>query len=648
MLGAAGASDLVALSIDHPREMLHGIEQREAIHAQMQEVHRNNLLRGASSANSLAYKALHINPVTLSWKDLTYDVRVSRKNPQTGQSEVIDKRILDSISGIVRPGEMLAICGPSGGGKTTLLDAIAGRIDPNRKGRKFSGDVLVNGKVRDDTFSMVASYVQQEYALQTPFTVKETMAYAADLLIPHSESTREERRMRAENVIHVLGLDSCTNTIVGDVFRKGLSGGQLRRLSIAVELVRNPSILLLDEPTSGLDSAAAENIMGHLSHLAKMGTTVVCTIHQPPSEVWANFDKFCLLSQGKCLYFGAASDSVDYFGRMGYPCPGLSNPADFFLRLANTDFEGHADIEALSTGFKTQPEGMALATGLTRPIDHQVHPHKKTNGFLVQLMILSHRAFFNNARNPGIFLVRLIMYIMLCAMIGFMFWDLQLGPSDINSRITMLFYVAAFLVFMSVAVLPFFIVERAVFLRERANGWYMVPAYVLATFLMSLPGLFIISLVSTLLVVLPSGLNGFGVFLVDLFLSLVAAEAFMCVVASVVPHYIIGIALGAAVYGFFMLCEGFMKIKDDIPDYFIWGYYIAFHTYSFRAFMVNEFEGIKYFVNSPQFADGKAVLKFYNMEDKPVWKDLVVLAGYALGLQLIFGTILQVFHKGKR
>ena len=244
---------------------------------------RHYRISSASGANSFAYQSIRVKPATIAWKDLTYDVKLTRSNPQTGKKETIDKRILDGLSGIVRPGEMLAICGPSGGGKTTLLDAIAGRIDPHRKGRKFTGDVLVNGKPRDETFSMVASYVQQEHALQTPFTVRETMRYAADLLIPHSESTKAERRARADNVTHVLGLDSCSNTIVGDVFRKGLSGGQLRRLSIAVELVRNPSILLLDEPTSGLDSAAAENIMKHLSHLTKTGTTIICTIHQPPA-----------------------------------------------------------------------------------------------------------------------------------------------------------------------------------------------------------------------------------------------------------------------------------------------------------------------------------------------------------------------------
>ncbi|EKX42629.1 hypothetical protein GUITHDRAFT_73695 [Guillardia theta CCMP2712] len=519
--------------------------------------HLSDSKHATSSANSLAYQSLRIKPATIAWKDLTYDVKLTRSNPQTGKNETIDKRILDGLSGIVR------------------------------------------------------------------------------------------RRARADNVTHVLGLDSCSNTIVGDVFRKGLSGGQLRRLSIAVELVRNPSILLLDEPTSGLDSAAAENIMKHLSHLAKTGTTIICTIHQPPSEVWANFDKFLLLSRGKCLYFGAANNAVDYFERMEYPCPGQSNPADFFLRLANTDFEGHADIEALAKGFKTQPEGMSLTSALARPIEHEISPISHRNGFMTQLLILSHRAFFNNARNPGIFLVRLVMYIMLCLLMGFMFWDLGTGPTDINSRVALLFFVAAFLVFMSVAVLPFFIVERAVFLRERANGWYMVPAYVLASFLMSLPGLFIISLASTVLVVFPAGLNNFGVFLLDLFLSLVTAEAFMCVIASVVPHYIIGIALGAAVYGFFMLCEGFMKVKNDIPDWFIWGYYMAFHTYSFRAFMVNEFEGIQYF-DSPQFHNGREVLAFYNMEDHPIWKDLLVVGGWAIALQIVFGTILQVFHKGKR
>jgi ABC-type multidrug transport system ATPase subunit len=598
---------------------------------------------------------VHVEPVTISWRDMQFSVTTTAKQSDGGQIKT-HKQILNSVSGVVKPGEMLAICGPSGSGKTTLLDAIAGRIDAAKRGRTLTGSVHLNGVERQmNRFKQVASYVQQEHALQTPFTVRETMGYAADLLLPHEKFGRAERKKMIEDVISALGLVSCADTIVGDVFRKGLSGGQLRRLSIAIELIGNPSIILLDEPTSGLDSSAAENIMAHLGALARSGRTVICTIHQPPSEVWEDFDKFCLLSEGKCLYFGPASDSVSYFAGRGYQCPEYTNPADYFLRLSNTDFKGHADVNKLWREFPTTPQGSALQEELSRALQPVASSPGSAlsstyrNGFLSQLLTLSHRAFMNNARNPGIFLVRLIMYFGLGMMVGFMFWDLgnKYGASDIVSRVSLLFYVAAFLVFMSVAVLPFFIQERHVFLRERSNGWYSVPAYVLATWLMSLPGLALISIVSTILVVLPAQLNGFGVFFLDLFLSLVAAEGFMALIGSVVPHYIIGIALGAAVYGFFMLCEGFLIVRSDIPGWFIWGHYIAFHTYSFRPFMVNEFQSIKKF-DSPQFPDGPAVIEFYEMDGFEMWEDLLILFSYAIAFQLIYGAILQFFHTGKR
>mmetsp|Transcript_41790 Transcript_41790/g.104472 ORF Transcript_41790/g.104472 Transcript_41790/m.104472 type:complete len:677 (+) Transcript_41790:64-2094(+) len=600
-------------------------------------------------------KFIDVEPVSMSWRDINFSVTSKAKQPD-GSSASVKKQILHSVSGVVMPGEMLAICGPSGSGKTTLLDSIAGRIDGSKRGRTLTGSVLLNGMERvQDKFKQVASYVQQEHALQTPFTVRETMGYAADLLLPHSQYPSHERKKLIEDVISALGLQSCADTIVGDVFRKGLSGGQLRRLSIAIELIGNPSVLLLDEPTSGLDSSAAENIMAHLGDLARSGRTIICTIHQPPSEVWEDFDKFCLLSQGKCLYFGEAKAAVPYFSERGYPCPQYTNPADFFLRLSNTDFEGHADVDELWQAFPQTPAGEQLQKELSTAMQPTAPPTSGRsvsayrNNHFSQLITLSHRAFMNNARNPGIFLVRLIMYFGLGFMVGFMFWDLgnKYDPSDIVSRVSLLFYVAAFLVFMSVAVLPFFIQERHVFLRERSNGWYSVGSYVLATWLMSLPGLALISIVSTTLVVLPAQLNGFGIFFLDLFLSLVVAEGFMALIGSVVPHYIIGIALGAATFGFFMLCEGFLIVKSDIPDWFIWGHYIAFHTYSFRPFMVNEFQHIEKF-NSPQFANGMDVIKFYQMDGYDIWKDLLILLGYAGGFQVIYGLILQFFHTGKR
>lgn len=598
--------------------------------------------------------------VTMSWEGIDFKIRKRERDQRTGVSQTTTKNILTNITGFVKPGEVLAICGPSGSGKTALLDSLADRIEMTKTGRTLNGNIRLNGHPRKSSFHRLASYVYQDPSLSTPFTVKEHMRFAANLLLPHETHPYEERMEIADEIIELMGLKSCANVIVGDIFRKGLSNGQVKRLSIAVELLGNPSIILLDEPTSGLDSAAAEAVMRHLVDLAKSGRTVIATVHQPPSGVWSCFDKFCLLSEGKMLYFGKANQAVEFFAKHGHPCPMRVNPADHFLRLVNTDFPGHADIDTVQRFFEDSPEGERLRMQVERmharrqEEEAEAMPRLHTalkyhNGYLTQFLTLSHRCFLNNAKNPGIFIVRLIMYIGLCAMVGFMFLGLgsKYGPSDIVSRVSLLFYVAAFLVFMSVAVLPFFIVERQVFLRERSNGWYAVPPYVLAQFLMSLPGLFIISIVSTTLCVLPAGLNGFSIFLLDLFLSLMVAEAFMAVIASLVPHYIIGIAIGAAVYGFFMLCEGFLVIRSDIPPWFIWGHHLAFHTYSFRVFMVNEFEPLLS-LDSPQFANGQDVIDFYEMNGVAVWKDLLVLLGYCVGFQLIYMSILRFGHTGDR
>jgi ABC-type multidrug transport system permease subunit len=197
-------------------------------------------------------------------------------------------------------------------------------------------------------------------------------------------------------------------------------------------------------------------------------------------------------------------------------------------------------------------------------------------------------------------------------------------------------------VFMSVAVLPFFIEQRAVFARERANSSLSVVSYVCANFLATLPGIFLIAVMSTALVVLLAGLNAFEYFLLNLFLSLVVAESMMHVIGSAVPHYIIGIALGAGVFGMFMLCEGFMVPFADMPVYWKWGYYIAFHTYSFESFMYEHFsqEGTE---------EAWELLRSYGMDKVNVTKDMIILAGYSVVLQiLVIGVLYLRFNRHRR
>lgn len=419
--------------------------------------------------------------------------------------------------------------------------------------------------------------------------------------------------------------------------------------------------------------------MSKIVHLSREGMSVAATIHQPSSELWGLFDKLLLLVEGRVAYYGKAKGAVDYFATLGYECPQYTNPADFLLGLVNSDFEGHADIDDLVQStcvacfvsssdvattrlliwsetlaeFATSPQGVNKDQPSPEfsPITKSDVPLFATPQWY-QAWILGKRNLLNNARNPGIYGVRIAMYVMLSFMIGFLFFRVGEEEDDqsITSRSALLFFVAAFLVFMSVAVLPFFIIDRATYLRERGNGNYAVLPYVVANFLTSLPGLFLIALLSSILVVFPVGLNGFGTFLMVLWLSLIVAESLMAVFSAIVPHYIIGIALGAGFYGFCMLCEGFLLVRDDIPPWFIWGHYIAFHTYTFRVFMHNEFNPIDKFddVQSPAWQTGKDVLKFYDMENVNVAQDLSILLAFAIGFQVIYYLLLKFRDKGGR
>jgi len=510
-------------------------------------------------------KLSQVDPVLLQWKGVSYSVP--------------NKKILSDLTGEVKPGEVCAVMGPSGSGKTTLMDYIANRIE-HRSDRTLEGKVLINGEpVTSSSFAKVGAYVAQEESLVGTLTARETLRFAARLTLGGDKSKAIDKTVR-DLIVH-LGLANCADTIVGTVFQKGLSGGQKRRLSLAVELVRRPSLLVLDEPTSGLDASSAYSEVQHLNNLAAAGHTIILSIHQPSSEIWELFDKVAFMSGGEAVYFGkAGQDCLDYFETVGHPCPSFSNPADHVITLINRDFPGKkaADVDDLIAKFKSFQKRNSSSSDAketdTKSRGSLVATAKKYEAiprpmFFTRLWALTHRNFLEILRDPGIFGVRLFMYTMLAVVIGLM-W-LNLGDKkdfeSIGSRVSLLFYVAAFMVFMSVAVLPFFIWQRDIFIRERANHAYDVPEYVLAKFIVSIPGVFMLALFTSILVVFMANLNGFGIYLLDLFISLMVAEGFMCVMAVIVPHYIIGIALAAGVFGFFMLCQGFFVVQSDIPPW---------------------------------------------------------------------------------
>ncbi|KAJ3036219.1 hypothetical protein HDV00_002973 [Rhizophlyctis rosea] len=239
--------------------------------------------------------------------------------------------VLDGVHGMVKSGEVLAIMGGSGAGKTTFLDILARRS----KAGTVTGEILVNGKfMSDEAYRSIVGFVDQEDTLMDTLTVYETILYSALLRLPRTMSYAEKKR-RVEETMVELGIEGIANRRVGKAGARGISGGEKRRVSIACELVTSPSILFLDEPTSGLDSYNAYNVIECLVSLARTyHRTIIFTIHQPRSNIYALFDQLVLLAKGKMVYSGPAQAPViEHFRSMGFECPVGFNIADYLVDL---------------------------------------------------------------------------------------------------------------------------------------------------------------------------------------------------------------------------------------------------------------------------------------------------------------------------
>uniref|UniRef100_A0A1I8P001 ABC transporter domain-containing protein n=1 Tax=Stomoxys calcitrans TaxID=35570 RepID=A0A1I8P001_STOCA len=270
--------------------------------------------------------------LNIQFADLSYEVKLRNEK----------KIILNNITGEFRSGELSVIIGPSGSGKTTLINLLAGyRI------RKTSGRIEVNDKLENvNRLRKLSRYIFQEDCISSKFTILETMKYASRFKL-NNNFTPSERQKVINEYLNIFLLTDKAHTRISDI-----SGGERKRLCVALELLNNPAVLFLDEPTTGLDEFSATQCVTLLKRLADSGRTVVCSAHCPSARLLQMFNKVYVLSEGQCIYQGTVNGIVPYLQHFQLTCPITHNPADYIIEVA-TNFYGnyHNDlVNAIQNG----------------------------------------------------------------------------------------------------------------------------------------------------------------------------------------------------------------------------------------------------------------------------------------------------------
>jgi ABC-type multidrug transport system ATPase subunit len=357
--------------------------------------------------------------------------------------------ILKNINGRAESGQLLAVMGPTGCGKTSLLNILAARMPSGgSQNMELSGQVCINGTPRnDDKLRRKSAYVLQDDNMFAHITVLETLTLASHFYLPTDVPDTIKSDLVME-IVGQLGLSKTLHTIIGNERDKGISGGERKRVNIAVQMLSQPMMLFLDEPTSGLDSFQALSVMECMKDLAMNGRLVVAVIHQPRSSIFELFDRLLLLSAGSTMFMGPAGDAMNWFQQCGFGCPRLYNPSDYFLDILSTDIRtveseklSNERIETFARMWaETETlESLTLAEGpkmVSAKADYLNCTRITRN-----LKLLGWRAFTQSRRDLIPIFSKFVFIIFFALVIGGIFADLGNNQKSISNRIGLLFVI---------------------------------------------------------------------------------------------------------------------------------------------------------------------------------------------------------------
>ncbi|XP_062586203.1 broad substrate specificity ATP-binding cassette transporter ABCG2-like isoform X2 [Saccostrea cucullata] len=606
----------------------------------------------------------------ISGHNVVYSVDVRKGPCCCGQ--VTQKQILKGVDCIFKPG-MNAILGPTGSGKSSLLDVLAGRKDPSG----LQGEILFDGVPPPENFKCMVGYVVQDDVVMGTLTVRENFQFSAALRLP-SNLTKADRDERVNTVIQELGLSHCADTKVGNEFIRGVSGGERKRTNIGMELIISPPVLFLDEPTTGLDANTANSVMLLLRRLALKGRTIIFSIHQPRYSIYRLFDTLMMLSLGEVVYHGPTKDSLDYFHSIGYTIQEHNNPPDFFLDVISGDFNVDVDTldpEKTSTdeedvhgalvqkfrqsnvNAKVQSEVKAIfdeyQSKLTKKELVSLPPVEYNTSFFTQLLICSGRTVKNIARNPQTSIMQLFVILIFAAIVGGIYWQIENDcKAGIQNRVGAFFFIVMNQVFGNLSAVELFIKERAIFMHENVSGFYRVSAYFFSKIFcdvipMRLFPVVIFSAVTYFMIGFTAEVDKFFIYTLSLFAVAMAASGLAFFFSALVKIFAIANLCIALCYVFMMVFSGLLINISSIAEWLRWIKWLSIFRYGLNALNINELKD-KHFDNST--VCGNEYLSEQGIEyetDFDLWQNIMAMLVFSAFFLILTYVRLATMNKLK-
>ncbi|GLU07181.1 hypothetical protein SLE2022_241480 [Rubroshorea leprosula] len=595
---------------------------------------------------------LPFEPKTLTFENVQYFVDTPKKLREQG---FLQKRLqlLQDITGTFRPGILTALMGVSGAGKTTLMDVLCGR----KTGGYIEGEIKIGGYPKvQETFARISGYCEQTDIHSPQLTIEESVMYSAWLRLPMQLDKHKRLDFVAE-VLQMIELDGIKDSLVGIPGLSGLSAEQRKRLTIAVELISNPSIIFMDEPTSGLDARAAAIVMRVVKNIAQTNRTIVCTIHQPSIDIFEAFDELILMKRGgRIIYYGElgqhSNKLVEYFeGIPGVPkIKENYNPATWMLEVTNPSAEAQLQVDFASLYKESHlyRRNKELVKELSLPADASEElcfPTRFPQNGWEQFKACLWKQHLSYWRSPTYNLARLSVVTAASLLYGVLLWQKGQKIGTEQDLFNIMGSVYIFMIIIGVSgcssVMPFVGTQRTVFYRERFAGMYSSWAYSLSQVIIEIPYIFLEAILFSMITYPAVNFykSAYKVFwyLYAMFCTLLYFKYLGMMLVSLTPTSQVAATFASFSYTLMSLFSGYLIPEPQIPKWWVWAYWICPSSWSVEGIVTSQYADVNNVITA--FGEQKTISAFLESQQGYKRQDLSIIAIVLLAFPLFFASI---------